>query len=162
MAKHFEGHSSEMVSWTGRSRETKVLVILGQPKGKMIQNQIQGGARFHQTMRSYVSAVCSMPCVSAKCKLQVSSFCHPGQRILLLFSGSLKNTKVSKAGFSYNIAPCSFFRDLRISQAPFTYVCEPVSSSANKVCANVLIEVSPSCAGAMIYIWLFLFLLPVI
>lgn len=38
MAKHFEGHSSEMVSWTGRSRETKVLVILGQPKGKMIQN----------------------------------------------------------------------------------------------------------------------------
>lgn len=93
--------------------------------------------RFHQNTRAYVSPVCSTCCAPAKCKFQVYSFCHPGQRIWLLFSGSLKKTKqikVLKAHFSYNIAHCSFFRDLRISQAPFTYVGEPVSPSANKVC----------------------------
>lgn len=89
MAKHFEGHSSKMVSGIGRNRETRVLVILGEPK----RSVTQGDARFHQNMRTYVSPVCSMCCVPAKCKFQASSFCHPGQMIWLLFYGLLKKTK---------------------------------------------------------------------
>lgn len=68
------------------------------PKRRMIWHEVQGDAEFHQIMRAYVSPVCSMCCVSAKCKFCVSSFCHLGQRIWLLFSGSLTR-KQSRSRF---------------------------------------------------------------
>lgn len=100
-----------------------------------------------------------------QCQFLVSSFCQSGQRLWLLFSGSLKKTnwiKDLKADLSCNGALTSFFRGLRISRVPFTYMHEPVSSSANEACANVLIGVSPSWGGPMISTWLFHSLLPLI
>lgn len=107
----------------------------------------------------------SGPWRRTQCQFLVSPFCQSGQRLWLLFSGSLKKTKWIKdlkADLSCNGAPPSFFRGLRISQVPLTYVYEPVSSSANEAYAKVLIEVSPSWAGPMISTWLFHSLLPLI